>query len=1565
MTGLADARSKLPDLAHLDDGQFVDAVQKLYYPQLDKATLASKLGYTPPAPPVQQAGVLRTAGDVGIKLAQGVVDLGSSVVGLGSLATGGAIGKGMRAIGYDPKATNDTLGEYLSDSQKRSDAEVSNADGFVDSIAASVKNPRSILGSIAESAPGMVGGMGVTNALAGRIAAKAALATAEGAAASAAELAAGKTATEAAKAAISTEAGKKAADAAIEAAGTRLIATGAATEGAQSSGQIADQAQGAGRNYSDYALPALAAGAGTAAIGLGAGKLMGDSATELATGARSAGVHGNLATRAGKEFLSEGVLEEMPQSAQEQVFTNMAMGDDLGKGVANAAGTGLIVGGAMGAGMGALQKHHGPADAPEAAPTDVAPAGAPPAPATLPNTGPLSQAANAGQAAAATIAGAAAPGGPAAPSAAPGTAGAPTGVDAMPLADIEARLKQLDTIGRGTPAARVVDDLGITKTVPSVKGRQYTPEEQAEFTALMTAQAKRTAIPADQMDEYRQLEAEEAAQKTERLKAAQQPFIEAAAREKQAKADAETARKKAEDDAMDAQWAAEIEAQAREEKKRTEQEHAQRIAQEEAVTNAIVENGRIERAAAARKALRDDVLNDPKIPAAGKKVAFAGVLKREGYTNPVLNDEDHEAIDNVITPSRTAPNELVDAVPERIEPPAAPAGTANTAAVDAAIASGMRLKTANGSVLHKPGSTKVFKLSAAQKDHYLKRMKQTAGVTENAPNAPVFGENARVSGPNETESGNIAPDAARVDVATVGAAAPQTEFDAAAHEAATSPHNDRPEPTEAQKEAGNYKVGRVSLHGLDISIENPAGSVRKGIDKSGTPWETTMQQHYGYIRGTVGADKDHIDTFIGKNHDSNKVFVVDQVHPETGKFDEHKVMLGFDTAEEARAAYQSNYDPSWTGGRNVTETTVDGFKAWLAGGKTKKPFSPIKRAATPAQVEAAPAPATTPVAPRLTKQDLNKMTVKDMSDDHLLQAKEVFAGQARAPKIQKEIDKRGLATQAPAPIEKTPAAAPAADVAAQVKDAQRQRAIEQDTPTIDGAQRANTAPEHANVAPDGPQSKQFTSQEFRDAVRKVDAVNDWWDDIVREHGQWFTGDGKKRKLRLDAPAEVQTIYRDYLKSKKAAADAYNGALTAEKMGTATGEPVQQQAPINEGIVQMTMDKDSFKTITNEWADLFADPAPNERVRMENKVGAEVLTPEEARARIAQWKEHAQRQGDEHAQENSQRTVLSLFDLTGEWSKPWEEAGYNVQRFDIQSGQDVFDFSVEYFTENYDLSDVYAILAATPCTDFASSGAKHFLGKDQLGQTEQSVKLVNQTAATIEYFRPAVWALENPVGRIQNLTGLPDPRLSFDPNHFGDPYTKKTMIWGRFNADLPSANVEASEGSKMHSQYGGKSIATKNARSETPEGFAYAFFMANNYIDMPVERRLTNEYPEASGAVKEALKAGISADEIHELMHDTYGNYEYEEARDALAKAVADRHAEQAPQGGKQEAAQDPDHDDGADIPAAFFKKVTVPHEVYIRAENRYETVQLPADKALASVREDIDNLRALLKCMGA
>lgn len=167
------------------------------------------------------------------------------------------------------------------------------------------------------------------------------------------------------------------------------------------------------------------------------------------------------------------------------------------------------------------------------------------------------------------------------------------------------------------------------------------------------------------------------------------------------------------------------------------------------------------------------------------------------------------------------------------------------------------------------------------------------------------------------------------------------DIDQAAHAAATSPLNDLPEPTQAQKEAGNYQKGHINLHGLDIAIENPQGSERRGVSPDGKEWSSTLASHYGYIKRTNGNDGDHVDTFIGPNPDSTKVFVVDQLNKD-GSFDEHKVMLGFDSLEDADRGYHANYEPGWTGRGAITEVPLPAFKSWVRDGKKKEPISAIQ-----------------------------------------------------------------------------------------------------------------------------------------------------------------------------------------------------------------------------------------------------------------------------------------------------------------------------------------------------------------------------------------------------------------------------------------------------------------------------------------------------------------------------------------------------------------------------------------------------------------------------------------------
>lgn len=152
------------------------------------------------------------------------------------------------------------------------------------------------------------------------------------------------------------------------------------------------------------------------------------------------------------------------------------------------------------------------------------------------------------------------------------------------------------------------------------------------------------------------------------------------------------------------------------------------------------------------------------------------------------------------------------------------------------------------------------------------------------------------------------------------------------------------EPTEAQKKAGNYKKGHLSFGGYDYTVETPKGVTRSGKDEHGKPWSVTMHDTYGYILGKIGVDGDHIDMFINDAADldtfDGNVYVVDQVNPETGEFDEHKVMYGYPSEAAATEAYLANYSKGWKGLGKVTSVPKATFDKWLESSDRKtKPFA--------------------------------------------------------------------------------------------------------------------------------------------------------------------------------------------------------------------------------------------------------------------------------------------------------------------------------------------------------------------------------------------------------------------------------------------------------------------------------------------------------------------------------------------------------------------------------------------------------------------------------------------------
>lgn len=186
-----------------------------------------------------------------------------------------------------------------------------------------------------------------------------------------------------------------------------------------------------------------------------------------------------------------------------------------------------------------------------------------------------------------------------------------------------------------------------------------------------------------------------------------------------------------------------------------------------------------------------------------------------------------------------------------------------------------------------------------------------------------------------------------------------------------------------------------------------------------------------------------------------------------------------------------------------------------------------------------------------------------------------------------------------------------------------------------------------------------------------------------------------------------------------------------------------------------------------------------------------------------------------------RTVLSICDFSGEWPKPYRAAGYKVIQWDLKLGQDVR--LMELPTE-----PIWEVLCAPPCTDLAASGARWWAAKGEQALLD-ALSIADACLRIVTFCKPRWWALENPIGRLSRFYG--PPAFSFDPADFGDPYTKRTLLWGNFTPPLPlfvgeHMAVEATEGSKMWAKYGGSSERTKTLRSTTPAGFAQAFFKAN-------------------------------------------------------------------------------------------------------------------------------------------
>lgn len=832
------------------------------------------------APP---SGLLRRViGDSAVSLAKGVIGTGESLVGIADIPTLGAAGKALSAVGYDPKATREFFDEMLTPEQRAANARVQNAKGFVGTIAEAVKNPSTIAHSAIESAPMIFGGGAIARG-------------------------------------------------ARKLAGMGPISAAALGEGASAAGSMAEQIRQ--ETNDGYLTPGQAglsvvggaATAGLTALGGKVAKRLGiaDPETALAGQAVSS-AEKSMMRRVPEGAISEGLLEELPQSAQEQILQNVALGKPWDEGVGESAAMGMLTGGLIGGGMNIARPGQNPVKSPG---DDPVIAGLLPAPGQVPiqaGSGGFRSAEqiqaeldaerNASDIYAARAAFEASQRSPPPPPNAGLLPGPGETVIPMPpagpagpnleaeAADINAGAIQAHRDAYEREQAALRDAAAAAKAPPlalpapgAPLGNIMLPNDAGPFSVTMQHVANDAQDHANAVEAAREAE-------IARLEASG-PIGRAAAASMRTGAAAMSGAQRAEEAAGPAESPLAIPEPVTEKAKRSQESLSKIAAELPAVTLAqaqAVAQAATDRfgepvaviphpsgrgfTAVPQKAVPEDILQQ-----------FGGIQRAGGSTSP-----NSPTSETVVPLGGAARQRAVN------EPPIQPQLPIKKREAAVAKAEKMTVETGREhEVVPHPFMRGAFAVRPVEADEYTNRGNvDTSG--DRVQEANTFANRERAS-----------------------------DLDAAANEAATSSQNDLPNPTRAQSEAGNYRKGHVKIHGLDVSIENPRHSVRVARDGS---WASAMPHHYGYIRRSEGADGDHVDTFIGPNEDSDRVYVVNQINPKTGKFDEHKVMLGFSSLEAAKDGYRAAYPKDWRGMGSVVETDVAGLKAWLNGGDTKSEF---------------------------------------------------------------------------------------------------------------------------------------------------------------------------------------------------------------------------------------------------------------------------------------------------------------------------------------------------------------------------------------------------------------------------------------------------------------------------------------------------------------------------------------------------------------------------------------------------------------------------------------------------
>ena len=320
MTPIQEFKQRHPAYAGVPDEELASALHRKFYSSMSREAFMERVG-------LADASILERASDFGLDVSRGVVGLGESVVGVADLLTGNRVGNALRdTVGYDPKRASAIIAEGYSAERQRENRAVQDAEGFVGTVEALLDNPAVALGSMGESAPMMLGSAAAVRAAAVRMLGAAGIAP-----------------------------GTQAAADFLRQPGvvTKLATIGSAAEGATAAGSIQSEARQDGREWADSAPYAVAGGVGTAAIGKAASRLLPDVDVGLGVAGLGAGGRTSAleaAKQIGRGTVQEGILEELPQSAQEQVAQNLATGRPWDEGVSEAAAQGMVAGMGMGAG---------------------------------------------------------------------------------------------------------------------------------------------------------------------------------------------------------------------------------------------------------------------------------------------------------------------------------------------------------------------------------------------------------------------------------------------------------------------------------------------------------------------------------------------------------------------------------------------------------------------------------------------------------------------------------------------------------------------------------------------------------------------------------------------------------------------------------------------------------------------------------------------------------------------------------------------------------------------------------------------------------------------------------------------------------------------------------------------------------------------------------------------------------------------------------------------------------------------------------------------------------------